>query len=44
MSWVEVVGYVASALIVLSLTMTSVVRLRVLSMTGGLIDPSRLVG
>ena len=37
MSWVEVVGYVASALIVLSLTMTSVVRLRVLSMTGGLI-------
>ncbi|MFT4295237.1 MAG: hypothetical protein QM582_07475 [Micropruina sp.] len=37
MNWVEVIGYVASALIVLSLTMTSVVRLRLLSMTGGLI-------
>lgn len=37
MSWVEVIGYVASAFIVLSLTMTSVVRLRLLSMTGGLI-------
>lgn len=37
MNWVEAVGYVASALIVLSLTMTSVVRLRLLSMTGGLI-------
>lgn len=37
MNWVEVVGYVASALIVLSLTMASVVRLRLLSMTGGLI-------
>ena len=37
MSWVEVIGYIASAFIVLSLTMTSVVRLRLLSMTGGLI-------
>ncbi len=37
MTWVEAVGYIASALVVLSLTMTSVVRLRLLSMTGGLI-------
>lgn len=37
MNWVELVGYVASALIVVSLTMTSVVRLRLLSLTGALI-------
>lgn len=37
MNWVELIGYVASAFVVLSLTMTSVVRLRLLSMTGGLV-------
>ncbi len=37
MNWVELVGYAGSALIVVSLTMTSVVRLRLLSLTGGLI-------
>lgn len=37
MNWVEAVGYLASALVVLSLMMTSVVRLRLLSLTGGLI-------
>ena len=37
MNWVELIGYVASAFIVISLTMTSVVRLRLLSLTGGLI-------
>lgn len=34
MNWVEVVGYVASALVVISLAMTSVVRLRVISLVG----------
>ena len=33
---VEVVGYVASALVVLSLTMTSVVRLRLISLAGSI--------
>lgn len=33
----EVVGYVASALVVLSLTMTSVVRLRLISLAGSLV-------
>lgn len=37
MNWVEVTGYVASAFVVLSLTMASVVRLRLLSLVGGLI-------
>lgn len=36
LSGVELVGYVASALVVLSLTMTSVVRLRVVSLCGSL--------
>ncbi len=36
MNWVEVVGYVASALVVVSLAMTSVVRLRVISLIGSL--------
>lgn len=36
MSWVELIGYVASALVVLSLAMTSVVRLRVISLIGSL--------
>lgn len=35
MSWPEVLGYVASLLIVVSMTMSSVVRLRVLNMAGG---------
>lgn len=34
MPWVEWVGYVASALIVVSLIMTSVVKLRVLNTAG----------
>lgn len=34
MSWVEAVGYLASALIVASLAMTSVVRLRLISLLG----------
>lgn len=33
-SWIEVVGYVASALIVVSLAMSSVVRLRVINFLG----------
>jgi hypothetical protein len=33
-NWTEVVGYVASALVVLSLAMTSVVRLRTISLVG----------
>jgi hypothetical protein len=37
MNWVEVLGYVASALIVTSLAMTSVVRLRTFSLIGALI-------
>jgi hypothetical protein len=36
LSGVELVGYVASALVVLSLTMTSVVRLRVVSLFGSI--------
>ncbi|QLQ17029.1 MAG: hypothetical protein HZY73_16760 [Micropruina sp.] len=36
MNWVELVGYAASALVVLSLAMTSVVRLRVISLIGSL--------
>lgn len=37
MSWVEVVGYVASALVVVSLAMRSVVRLRFISLAGSLV-------
>lgn len=37
MNAVELVGYVASALVVLSLTMRSLVKLRTLSLTGGII-------
>lgn len=37
MNWVEVLGYVASALIVVSLMMTSVVRLRMISLIGSLV-------
>ena len=37
LSGVELVGYVASALVVLSLTMTSVVRLRMVSLCGSII-------
>ena len=33
----EIVGYVASALVVLSLTMTSVVRLRTISLAGSIV-------
>lgn len=33
-SWFEIVGYVASALIVVSLAMTSVVRLRIVNLVG----------
>ncbi len=36
LSGVELVGYLASALVVLSLTMTSVVRLRIVSLCGSL--------
>lgn len=36
LSGVEMVGYVASVLVVLSLAMTSVVRLRILSLAGGI--------
>ena len=36
MTWVELLGYVASALVVASLAMRSVVRLRVLSLIGAL--------
>lgn len=35
--WVEVVGYVASALIVWSLTMTSLLRLRVVNLAGAIV-------
>ena len=34
---VEVIGYVASALVVVSLAMTSVVRLRVVSLAGSVV-------
>lgn len=37
MIWVDVIGYLASALIVLSLAMTSVVRLRLVSLVGSLV-------
>lgn len=37
MSWVELVGYLASALIVASLAMRSVVRLRLVSLVGSLV-------
>lgn len=37
MNAVELVGYLASALVVLSLTMRSIVRLRVLSTVGGMV-------
>ena len=37
MNWVELVGYVASALVVLSLAMTSVVKLRVISLSGSVV-------
>lgn len=37
MNPVELIGYLASALIVLSLAMRSIVKLRVLSMTGGIV-------
>lgn len=36
-SWVEVIGYLASALVVASLAMTSVVRLRIVSLVGSLV-------
>lgn len=36
LSGAEIVGYVASALVVLSLTMTSVVRLRIISLIGSI--------
>lgn len=35
-NWVEIIGYAASALVVVSLAMTSVVRLRVISLIGSL--------
>ena len=36
-SWVELVGYLASALVVASLAMTSVVRLRIVSLVGSVV-------
>jgi len=36
-SWIELVGYLASALVVASLAMTSVVRLRTVSLIGSLV-------
>lgn len=36
-SWVELVGYLASALVVASLAMTSVVRLRIVSLIGSVV-------
>jgi hypothetical protein len=36
-TWVELIGYLASALVVASLAMTSVVRLRVVSLIGSLV-------
>ena len=36
LSGVELVGYLASALVVLALTMTSVVRLRMVSLAGSI--------
>ena len=38
MSTTEVVGYIASALVVLSLAMTSVVRLRLISLVGSAVS------
>ncbi|MFV0450891.1 MAG: hypothetical protein ACK5LS_01405 [Propioniciclava sp.] len=40
MTWVDIVGYVASALIVLSLAMRSVVRLRTVSLLGSIVFAS----
>ena len=37
MNWVEVVGYVASALVALSFAMRSVVKLRTVSLVGSAI-------
>lgn len=37
MTWVDIVGYLASALIVLSLTMKSLVKLRMISLVGCLV-------
>jgi hypothetical protein len=36
-SWVELIGYLASALVVASLAMTSVVRLRIVSLVGSVV-------
>lgn len=34
LNWIEVIGYVASAIIAVSLTMSSIVKLRVLNLLG----------
>ena len=36
-NWIEITGYVASVLIAVSLTMSSIVKLRVINMVGALL-------